>query len=293
MTALKASFFLLFLAILGSRMCRGQESPYFVTYDHHLEEPDNLEIETYTTSGIPRAGQSAYVAPYMEIEYGVTSRWTSELYLEGQGTIEDSAVFTGWRLENRFRVLKREHFINPVLYLEYERTSEASRIQKEIVGGGPDVSSPNSEVQPTKNHELEGKLILSSTVHDWNIAGNFIAEKNLSQAEGFEFGYAFGVARPLAKLASGEQCRFCRENFLVGIELYGGLGSTEDGFSVHNTAHYAAPVMSWQISENGSLHFSPSIALTHEGSPLLLRFGYSYEIRSFSSKIAQLFGGRH
>ena len=293
MTADKASFLIVFLAILSSNVCRAQESPYFVTYDHHLEEPGNLEIETYTTSGIPRYGQSAYVAPYMEIEYGVTSRWTSELYLESQGTIGDSAVFTGWRLENRFRPLKREHGINPVLYLEYESISEATRIQKEIVGGGPDVTSSNSELQPTKNHEVEAKLILSSTVRDWNIAGNFIVEKNVSRGEGFEFGYAFGVARPLATLASGARCRLCRENFLVGLELYGGLGSTQDGFSVHDTAHYIAPVMSWQISENGSLRFSPSVALTHEGSPVLLRFGYSYELRGFSSKIAQLFGGRH
>jgi len=293
MTADKASFLIVFLAILISNFCRAQESPYFVTYDHHLEEPGNLEIETYTTSGIPRSGQSAYVAPYMEIEYGVTTRWTSELYLEGQSTIGDSAVFTGWRLENRFRPLKREHLINPVLYLEYESVSEATRIQKEIVGGSPDVTSSNSELQPTKNHEVEAKLILSSTVRDWNIAGNFIVEKNVSRGEGFEFGYAFGVARPLATLASGAQCRLCRENFLVGLELYGGLGSTQDGFSIHDTAHYIAPVMSWQISENGSLRFSPSVALTHEGSPVLLRFGYSYEIRGFSSKIAQLFGGRH
>ena len=277
----------------SSTLSRAQESPYFVTYDHHMEESGNLEIEIYTTSGIPRAGQNAYVAPYIEIEYGVTGRWTSELYLEGQGTVGDSAVFTGWRLENRFRPFKREHHINPVLYLEYESTSEASRIQKEIVGGGPDVTSPNSERQANKNHELEGKLILSSTVHDWNIAGNFITEKNLSRGEGFEFGYAFGVARPLATLASGERCRLCRENFLAGIELYGGLGSTQDGFSVHDTAHYVAPVVSWQISENGSLRFSTGIALTHEGSPVLLRFGYSYEIRGFGSKVAQLFGGKH
>ena len=289
----KASFLIVFLAILSSNVCRAQESPYFVTYDHHLEEPGNLEIETYTTSGIPRSGQSAYVAPYMEIEYGVTTRWTSELYLEGQSTIGDSAVFTGWRLENRFRPLKREHLINPVLYLEYESVSEATRIQKEIVGGSPDVTSSNAELQPTKNHEVEAKLILSSTVRDWNVAGNFIVEKNVSRGEGFEFGYAFGVARPLATLASGARCRLCGENFLVGLELYGGLGSTQDGFSVHDTAHYIAPVMSWQISENGSLRFSPCVALTHEGSPVLLRFGYSYEIRGFSSKIAQLFGGRH
>ncbi|MGC2195742.1 MAG: hypothetical protein WA628_13775 [Terriglobales bacterium] len=288
-----SSWLLLCLVSLSPIFCRAQESPYFVTYDHHLEEPGNLEIEIYTTSGIPRSGQNAYVAPYMEIEYGVTGQWTAELYLEGQGTVGDSAVFTGWRIENRFRPLTREHLINPVLYLEYESTSEATRIQKEIVGGGADVSSPNSELQATKNHELEAKLILSSTIHDWNAAGNFIAEKNLSQGEGFEFGYAVGVARPLATLASGSRCRLCRENFLAGIEFYGGLGNTQDGFSVHNTAHYVAPVVSWQVSDNGSLRFSPGFALTHEGSPVLLRFGYSYEIRGFGDKVAQLFGGKH
>lgn len=289
---MRSSFILLFLSV-GLATCQAQESPYFVTYDHHLEEPGNLEIETHTTSGIPRHGQRAYVAPYMEIEYGVTGRWTSELYLEGQGTVGDGAVFTGWRIENRFRPLKREHLINPVLYLEYESTSEATRIQKEIVDGGPDVTSLNSVLQPIRNHELEAKLILSGTVHDWNVSGNLITEKNLSRGEGFEFGYAFGVARPLATLASGNPCRLCRENFLAGIEFYGGLGSTQDGFSVHDTAHYVAPVVSWQVSENGSLRFSPGIALTHEGSPVLLRFGCSYEIRGFGAKLAQLLGGNH
>lgn len=283
---------LVLMVCAGLTLSRAQESPYFVTYDHHLEEPGNLEIETYTTSGIARAGQNAYVAPYMELEYGVTGRWTSELYLEGQGTVGDSAVFTGWRLENRFRLLNREHTINPVLYLEYESTSEATRIQKEIVGGGADVISLNSELQPRKNHELEGKLILSSTVHDWNVAGNFIAEKNLSRGEGFEFGYSFGVAKPLATIVSASPCRLCRENFLAGVEFYGGLGSTQEGFSVYNTPHYVAPVISWQISENGSLRFSPGLALTRDGSLALLRFGYSYEIRGFRSRVAQWLGGK-
>ena len=111
--------FLLCLCLLGtSLICGAQETPYIVTYDHHLEEPGNLEIETFSTIGIPRSGQNVYVAPYMELEYGVTARWTAELYLEGQGTAGESAVFTGWRLENRFRPLKREHWINPVLYLD-------------------------------------------------------------------------------------------------------------------------------------------------------------------------------
>src|SRR6201984_3183583 len=124
MNYVKKCSVLLLMGCASFTLSHAQESPYFVTYDHHLEEPGNLEIETYNTSGIAGAGQNNYVAPYMELEYGVTGRWTSELYLEGQGTVGDSAVFTGWRLENRFRPLKREHWVNPVLYPEDERDSE-------------------------------------------------------------------------------------------------------------------------------------------------------------------------
>ena len=156
----------------------------------------------------------------MELEYGVTARWTSELYLEGQSSAGDSTVFTGWRIENRYKPLSREHWINPVLYLEYESLNEASRIQKEIEGGGPDLTSRNALLTSEHAHELETKLILSSDYHDWNISENFIAAKNFSQSEGVEFGYSFGVSRPLATLASGNECRFCRENFIAGVEMY-------------------------------------------------------------------------
>ncbi|MBZ5721570.1 MAG: hypothetical protein LAO03_14420 [Acidobacteriia bacterium] len=283
---------LLLIIVLFTALPAGaQEAPYFVTYDHHLEEPGNLEVETSTTMGVPRSGQRFYFAPYAEFEYGVTGRWTSELYLEGQSTSGDSAVFTGWRLENRFRPLAREHWINPVLYLECEGINEATRIQKEVVGNAPDFGERNSESSQTHAHELETKLILSSTVHDWNLAENFIVEKNLSQNEGLEFGYALGVSRPLATLASAASCRFCRENFNLGVELYGGLGSTR-GFGLHDTAHYLAPVVAWQLSDNASLRFSPAIGLTHESNPALLRFGYSYEVRGFGDKLAKFFGGK-
>jgi hypothetical protein len=280
----------LFLFIACSFMW-GQENPFFVTYTHHMEEPGNLEIETSNTTGIPRSGQRFYSAPYMELEYGVTAQWTSELYLEGQSAWGDSTVFTGWRLENRYRPLKREHWINPVLYLEYESVNEASRIQKEIEGGGPDLTSRNYLLTPEHAHELEGKLILSSNYRDWNISENFIFTKNLSESEGVEFGYAFGLARPLARLASGENCRVCRENFTVGAEMYGGLGSTL-GFGVHDTASYIAPVVSWAVGPNSTLRFSTGFGLTHESNPVLLRIGYAYEFQGFGSRVSRLFGRR-
>lgn len=279
------------LLVLPAITVSAQEAPYFVTYDHHLEEPRNLEIAYSTTMGIPRSGQRFYLAPYMELEYGVKARWTTEFYLEGQSTNGDSAVFTGWRLENRFRLLNREHRINPVLYFEYENVNEATRIQKELVGNTPEFGEPNAELIKTRSHELETKLILSSDVHDWNISENFIVEKNLSASEGFEFGYALAVSRPLATIASANKCRFCRENFAAGVELYGGLGST-NGFGLHDTTHYLAPVISWQLSDNVSLHISPAIGLTQQSNPVLLRIGYSYEIRGFGRKVARMFGGK-
>jgi len=279
-------------ALFSVLPCSAQESPFFVTYNHHMEEPGNLEIETSTTTNIPRSGQRFYFAPYTEFEYGVTARWTTELYLEGQSTWNDSTIFTGWRLENRFRPLKREHRINPVLYLEYEDINEADRIQKEVEGGAPDVSSSNSVLRTIKDRELETKLILSSDVHDWNLAGNFIVAKNFSQSEGLEFGYSFGVSRPLATMASGSNCRFCRENFSAGIEVYGGLGSTL-GFGFRDTAQYVAPVFAWLINDNSTIRFSPGIGLNNESSPTLFRFGYSYEIQGIGSKLSHLFRGKH
>jgi hypothetical protein len=281
----------LLLPILLRFPSAAQESPFFVTYTHHMEEPGNLDLEFSTTNGLPRSGQRSYIAPFMELEYGVTARWTSELYLESQSTSGDSPVFTGWRWENRYKVLGREHWINPVLYLEYEDLNEASRIQKEIEGGGPDFTSPSSVLPPTRDHELEGKLILSSDYHDWNISENFILAKNFSQSEGIEFGFAFGISRTLGTLASARDCHFCRENFSLGAEVYGGLGSTLD-FGVHDTAHYIAPVISWAVSDNSTLRLSPGFGLTHETNPVLIRFGYTYEIQGFSQHAAKLFGSK-
>jgi len=84
-----------------------QESPYFVAYDHYLEEPGNLEIEYFSTYGTQRVGNSFH-AFWTEFEYGATAWWTTEFYLDGQTTFHDSTVFTGFRWENRFRLLKHD-----------------------------------------------------------------------------------------------------------------------------------------------------------------------------------------
>jgi len=92
---MRTSFLSLFLLACTIFPAHAQESPYFVTYDHHLEEPGNLEISVANTGGLARADQRTYFAPYIELEYGTKTWWTSELYLEWQSTLGDSAIFTG------------------------------------------------------------------------------------------------------------------------------------------------------------------------------------------------------
>jgi len=241
--------------------------------------------------GVPRAGQHWFFAPYLELEYGVTGvglrsyTWKGSLLLVTAPSSPDGESRIG------FVPLAREHWINPVLYLEYENINEASRIRKEIVGAAPELNESNAELRATRDHELETRLILSSTAHDWNISENFIVEKNLSENEGFEFGYALAVARPLATLASGKNCRFCREKLHRWGRAVRRVGTTQ-GFGLHDTAHYVCAGNFLADQRQHSLRFSPAIGLTHGSSPALLRLGYSYEIRGFSTKLARLFGAK-
>lgn len=267
------------ITLLCTSAALAQERPFFVTYDHYLEAPGDLEVAISTTTGVPKDCASAYTAPWVELEYGVTGWWTSELYLEGVTTRHDGSGWTGWRLENRFRPLRGEHALNPVVYVEYERVNEASRIQKEIVGAGAIEYEPIAELRRTTANELEAKLILSSAVRGWTVAENVTFEKNLTEDEGVEFGYSVGAAHSLASVASGDSCRWCRERFLAGVEMYGGLGTSQE-LSLSNTRHYVAPVLSWQVGQRTIVRASPAIGLTKASDRYLFRASVSYEFRT-------------
>ena len=286
--ALLASLFLL-LALFPAPSARAQESPYFVAYDHYLEEPGNLEIEYFSTFGTQHGGNDFH-AFWTELEYGATAWWTTEIYLDGQKTFNDSALFTGFRWENRFRPLQHEHFINPVLYVEYERLSGADKIMKEIEGHdvASDMGEPNSALRHETKNELEFKLILSSTYKGWNFAQNTIATKNLSN-EPWEFGYALAANRPLKLAASSHRCTFCPQNFVAGVEMYGGLGDRYN-FGLRETSQYLAPVAAWNLPSGWTLRVSPGFGLNDNSHGFVLRWGVSYEISGFGEMVGHMFG---
>jgi hypothetical protein len=276
-SALRVGILIALFGVSLSAPSPAQERPYFIAYNHQLEEPDHLELAFNPLFGTQREGNS-FVSSWAELEYGVTGYWTTEVYLDGQATSNETALLTGFRWENRFRPLLHEHAVNPVLYVEYEEISAADKTLLEVVGfdGQANHSVPNPVARKEREHALEGKLILSSNFHGWNASGNFIAEKNLS-GNPWEFGYALGASRPLGLAALPQSCRFCPELFTAGWEIYGGLG-TAQSLTLKGTSHYLAPFLAWQLPAGIALRISPGWGLTGTSHHFLFRFGLSYEI---------------
>jgi hypothetical protein len=273
----------------GSRVSRAQEPAYFVTYSQVLEEPGSLELELNNLTASP-AGGNAYYSPTLELEYGAKAWWTTEFYVQGQTTANDSSVFTGFRFENRFRPFPRELTVNPLFYIEYEDINGADRSVLEVVGndGAEDLTGSNRQAQREVKREVELKLLLSSYARSWNVSENFIAEKNVRHGEPWEFGYALGVSRPLANYATARDCVVCRQNLVAGAEIYGGLGTT-DSFGLRDTSHYAGPLLRLDLpGRSSSVAVSPQFGLNGNSVPVLWRFKLSYEIK----QARELFAGR-
>ena len=268
-----------------------QTRPYFVTYDHYLEEPGSLELGVHSTFGTQRAAND-FLSYWVEAEYGVTGWWTTELYLAGQSTFGDSTVFTGVRWENRLRPLKREHWINPVLYVEFENVNGADKIMKDVVGHDveADKAEPNAALRREREREVEFKLILSSNYRGWNFSENIVAVKNLNNSP-WEFGYAVGASRPLALKASAQRCSLCRENFVAGVEMYGGLGDRYH-FGLRHTSHYLAPVVAWNLPSGMTLRISPGFGLNANSRRFLLRWSVSREFAGFGPAVRRFLRGR-
>jgi len=264
-----------------ARQSRGDEDPYFITYSQFMEEQGDLDVGIDAVHGKPTHGPN-FLGSRTEFEYGIADWWTSEFYLDGQWTQDQSAIYTGFRIENRFRPFSGNHFVNPVLYIEYEHINEADKTLHEIVGfdSEQDNAVPNDIARREQEHEIETRLIIGSDFGVWNLAGNFIAEKNLSN-EPWEFGYAAGISRPITSAGR-------LHAFQMGVEFYGGLGDW-NRFTMRDTSQYLGACFAWKLRPGPLIRVSPAFGLTEQSHGFLLRFGISQEVSHIDRHIRSLF----
>jgi hypothetical protein len=63
---------------------------------------------------------------------------------------------------------------------------------------------------------------------------------------------------------------------MAGLEVYGGLGDTRT-LSLHETSHYVAPLLGWEMSKQIHLSLSPGFGVTALSFSQFVRAGIAYE----------------
>ena len=106
---------------------------------------------------------------------------------------------------------------------------------------------------------------------------------SLSAAHAQQIDAAFGGGTVTAPSASGASGNHSAQSLGGGAFL----GFSGD-FVFKNNVGFQAEV-AWRASQNSTLRVSPGIGLTPVSAPVLLRFGYSYELQGAGHAIARLF----
>lgn len=265
-----------------------QESPYFVTDHHHLPDPGALGLANYNVVGDAKMA-NGFIGSVLEFEYRPAKWWSTEVQLEGQTTFNESTVFTGYTWVNKFKLVRKNRWINAALCVGWEDTNAANKSVVEIEGHASedDFNLPNDVARRIQEHEIEIKLILSRDHRGWNFASNVIGVKNLA-GEPWQFGYSLGVSRPLSTVEAKNHCSFCRKSVAAGLEFYGGLGDAHS-FGLQNTSHYLGPVMSWQLRDHLAVKAGPHFGLTRQSQHALVHFAVVYDVPEFGNRLRDFF----
>ncbi|HLG18847.1 MAG TPA: heavy metal-binding domain-containing protein [Bdellovibrionota bacterium] len=169
---------------------------YFVTYNSEVEAGE-LELMFMNDLTQPsrfrrEEGFGDYLSHMVELEYEVTSQFATEFMIEWFEDLDTGDhAFTGFRWENRYRLIKKRVPANPMVYVEYEDLDPATRYKMEVSGWVRSPYEENGE-EPDRERIMETRLILSEDVGPVNVAFNWINETDVTSGT-TAFGYSSGL----------------------------------------------------------------------------------------------------
>lgn len=292
MNVLKIST-LVIVTIFSVKVARSQEG-YFTTYGHEVEKGETefmLMIDHTSPSSVDREeGQHNFLSQMPKIGYNPSNQLELEFMVESFQEFETGiSKFTGFRFETRYRIFKKEVFLNPTIYFEFEDLDPETRFKMETSGWIITPYKEEPEGEPEREKILESRLILSQNIGNWNIAFNWLNETD-TRTGTTPFGYALGAMYKLTPhyeheasvfscpMHSAEtsdkpgECSKCgmkltgksnKKNIIASrltFELLGGLGdNTQMGIIPWRQEHYFQPGIMLHLP-NG-LMFSSAFAI--------------------------------
>ena len=250
-----------------------------------MEEKGSTEFEVFSDYSHVGKGDPNYTAQLFEFEYGVTELLTTAVYLEGVKTFEGNQNydFGSFRFENRLRLFEEETLLNPVLYAEYEYKKPLSRFVRAVVGRTDGEKEGEEGGTQESEHELETKLIIGRDLtSNLNVAFNTIQEINFNNGL-WSFGYAAGLNYAFFRAAEASNLIDAGESGLekmtVGLELYGGLGDSEKGFtfSGSKTEQYVGLNLRADFKNDFHAGIGGAFGLTDQSEDAIVRLTAGYE----------------
>jgi hypothetical protein len=185
----------------------------------------------------------------LEVEYGLTDRWTISAYADFQDPRGESLEYVGTRaVVTRYRFFEPDQrFLDAAIYVEY------------VI--------PNHQFSEGQE-EIELRLILEKNLYPIVFLFNPIFEKDVSGPgveEGLEFEYAAG-----GYIAVNRRVTF-------GVEFYGATGSLNNFKSPADQEHYIFPAARLKLYPGFLIDLGVGFGLTHASDDLTSKAIFEYE----------------
>jgi hypothetical protein len=266
-------------------------NPYSSTISYPLAK-DTVMLMVLPDVQLARSTRN-FVTGMLMLEYGLTSRWTVGVMVEGQKIGGLPATYGGLRVNTYVRLFPHDELLHFTLYGEYEDLNGAALYKMEVAGfGGEDLEAPLDVARHTPVRTFEQRAIM---YHDWgrvNLTFNFISETGLDSHEN-DFGYTWGLFRQPAWMrmpgagmapmpgmsAPSAPPVLSLQRLGYGVEMLGALGDTHQ-FGLHRPRqqHYVGPVFTYAVSSHWSLTVEPAFGLSAVSDPFVLRMGLGRSI---------------
>ncbi|MFB0566812.1 MAG: hypothetical protein ACETWK_14175 [Candidatus Aminicenantaceae bacterium] len=249
---------IIFTTLLFLILVSNSYSQFYKVYGYATRAEDEAEISLWTSyisqsdhyhsffdKKVKREGLWAHS---VELEYGVTDRFTVAIYIDFENPsgeslkhIRTNAVFF------RYRIAEKGSFLfDPAIYLEYY--------------------IPRKDYRDYE--EFEARLILERDMGDFRLILNPIFEKKTSGSlvsQGFEFNYAAGF--------------YYRKFHSVqpGIEFHGKMGEMSENIPLEEQRHFLFSTLDFKFGPGFHWHIGTGIGLTDKSDKLTIKSILSFK----------------
>ncbi len=193
----------------------------------------------------------------IEVEYGVTDRWTIAGYLDfEQPSGEDFKYIQSRAVVSRYRFFEKgQRFFDGAIYIEYYLPE--TRYPEKSTGAG----------EPKE--KIEARIILEKDFGSTTLTLNPKFEKVVSGGhveEGLEFEYGASLYYKMTP------------KLKPGLEIYGGMGELVDFKPYDKQKHYIVPAAKWKLSDHLKWNIGVAFGLTNASDDIVVKSILEWEL---------------